>query len=168
MSLKPQDVLVLLKIFLLNRDHYSIREISNATKISISEVHSAIKRCQKSNLINPLNRRVLKAQMSEFIIHGLKYVFPAELGTLSRGLPTAHSAKPLSNLISSENCYVWPYSKGEIRGTSILPLYKSVTEAVQEDQKLYEFLALIDALRIGRARELKIAEKEILKRIKEY
>ena len=38
------------------------------------------------------------------------------------------------------------------------PLYNSVPEASLKDEKLHELLALIDALRVGRARERAIVE----------
>lgn len=37
--------------------------------------------------------------------------------------------------------------KGTQRGQSIVPLYPSVVEAVQNDEKLYEMLAMVDAIR---------------------
>jgi hypothetical protein len=37
--------------------------------------------------------------VEEFLIHGLKYVFPAYPGALVRGVPTAHSAEPLKGLL---------------------------------------------------------------------
>jgi hypothetical protein len=45
------------------------------------------------------------------------------------------------------------------------PLYKSVPEAIRNDPGLYELLALLDAIRDGRARERKLAEKELTSRI---
>ena len=65
-----------------------------------------------------------------------------------RGIPTAHSASPLIDEIQSEENYVWPYAKGHMRGQSIQPLYGSVIQAVELDVQLYEYLALIDALRV--------------------
>jgi hypothetical protein len=44
-------------------------------------------------------------------------------------------------------------------------LYPSVVDAVQNDEKLHELLALVDAIRVGRAREREIAIKELKQRI---
>ena len=41
------------------------------------------------------------------------------------------------------------------------PLYASVPGAARRNPALYDLLALVDALRIGRARERNLAEKEI-------
>jgi hypothetical protein len=45
------------------------------------------------------------------------------------------------------------------------PLYKNVPEAARRDPKLYELLALVDAIRDGRAREREIAIDELKARI---
>jgi hypothetical protein len=52
-----------------------------------------------------------------------------------------------------------------VRGYEFSPLYSSVPHACKVDPKLYEFLVLVDAIRDGRARERKIAIKEIQSRI---
>jgi hypothetical protein len=54
---------------------------------------------------------------------------------------------------------------GNVRGQAIEPLFKTVPEISRNDEKLYELLALLDALRIGRVREQKIAIEEIRNRI---
>lgn len=56
--------------------------------------------------------------------------------------------------------------RGRVRGQAIEPLYPSVPAAARKNVELYEFLALIDALRVGRARERKLAAEEISKRLK--
>jgi hypothetical protein len=53
---------------------------------------------------------------------------------------------------------VWPFPEGEHRGVTLEPLYKSAPAALR-DPFLYELLALIDALREGRVRERKLAER---------
>ena len=45
------------------------------------------------------------------------------------------------------------------------PLYPIVPSAARRDAGLYDLLALVDALRIGRARERAFAEKEITRRL---
>jgi len=43
----------------------------------------------------------------------------------------------------------------------IAPLYKNVPVAAKNDRLLHEYLALADALRVGRARERALAKEEI-------
>ena len=80
-------------------------------------------------------------------------------------MPTAHSARPLSEIITSSEIYVWPDEEGIARGQSIEPLYSSVPKAIKGDVRLYELLALVDAIRVGKARERNIAVEELTKRM---
>jgi len=166
MKLKPQDILVLVKIFLLKDNNWVIEDIARATGISKSEVHGAIKRLEAAKLLDSFSRRPIKAAMEEFLIHGMKYSFPAKAGAMERGIPAAHSAAPMSDYIESIELYVWPYENGRKRGLSVQPLYRTVPEAALNDSELYEFMSLLDSIRIGKAREIKIASGEIIKRIK--
>jgi hypothetical protein len=105
------------------------------------------------------------------MLHGFQYVFPVRPGELTRGIPTAHSAPPLKKKIMGKIDYVWPFPGGQSRGQAIKPIYKSVPVAVQNDTSLYNLLVLSDALRVGLARERKIAAsmfKEIIFREHEW
>ncbi len=166
--MKPQDILVLLKLFLWKEEDWSIAKIADSIGISHSETHAAIKRSILAGLFDELTRRPRRAALEEFLIHGLKYTFPAEFGTLVRGMPTAHSGPPLDHLIVSavEDVFVWPYEFGKARGISVKPLYRSVVVAAEKDIELYEYLVLIDGLRVGRVREQKIATDELISRIR--
>jgi len=167
-KLKPQDILVMVKILLLDKNPWSIGSLAESIELSKSETHSAIKRCDIAGLYNPISKTPIKSSLEEFIFHGVKYAFPVVPGSISRGIPTAHSAKPMSEFVESadSDMYVWPYEYGKVRGISIEPLYVSVPRAALKDPKLYELLSLIDCLRTGKARETTIAEKEIRKIIK--
>ncbi|MPM77420.1 hypothetical protein SDC9_124423 [bioreactor metagenome] len=107
--------------------------------------------------------------MRDFLIYGLKYVFPPQVGTSVRGILTAHSASPIKEHITSGNDnYVWPYYKGTKRGFSVAPLYENIPKFIDNDTQLYEYLVIVDTLRVGKAREIEIAIKELDKRIKDY
>lgn len=77
----------------------------------------------------------------------------------------SNSASPPSDLIISRESLVWPFSEDTQRGISVHPLYRTVPKIVQTDEKLYEMLALVDALRIARPREFKLAQVELEKRM---
>jgi hypothetical protein len=115
------------------------------------------------------NGRPILRAVEEFLIHAVKYVFPAERGEATRGLPTAYAAAPLNAQIlgSGDPPPVWPDPEGEIRGLGFEPLCKCVPKAARRDSVLYELLALVDALRDGRARERRIAERELSARLRE-
>jgi hypothetical protein len=170
MTLKPQDIVVVLKLLSYGDDRPSYAQMGKELFLSPSEVHASIKRAKDANLIvgrGPAGATPNKAAILEFLIHGLKYSFPAERGQLARGVPTSYAAEPLNQKISAGNDPppVWPSPEGTARGYSLKPLYKTVPKAVKADGKLYEMLSLIDAVRDGRARDRRIAEQELTVRL---
>ncbi len=122
---------------------------------------SGAKRASQARLFDPNRRRPLRKALEEFLIHGVKYSFPPDIGSMTRGIPTAFVSPALRNHFAydSEYIYVWPHPKGHERGISFSPLYKSIPEVAIKDEKLYAALGLVDALRMGRTREIKLAEE---------
>jgi hypothetical protein len=169
-GMRPQDVLVLLK---LASQAYLAKKISMpplqqkpmaaALGMSQSEVSAALRRSRIARLVDESKQQLHPHAVLEFLCYGLRYVFPAEPGPIYRGWPTAHSAPPLNQFIRSAESYVWPSPDGPARGESIVPLYPSVPFAAQQDTVLYELLALTDALRVGRPREIALAQ-DLLKK----
>ena len=165
-GMRPQDILVLLKIVSIHNQKWRNIDIANALQVSPSEVSEALNRCRIAGLIDSKKRSVHANSFKEFLIYGLKYVFPVEPGAMVKGIPTAHSAPPVNEQISSGgDVYVWPYAKGTQRGQAIEPLYKTLPAIIQEDKMFYELMAIVDTLRVGRAREVKIAIDELEKRL---
>ena len=146
-----------------------IAEMSIDLSLSSSEVHAALKRLAFAGLVSNganANRPLLEA-VEEFLVHGVKYAFPVKPGELTRGVPTSYAAPPLNRLIDAgSEPPVWPWPEGHQRGVSLEPLHKNAPVAALKDPFLYELLALIDALREGRARERKLAEKELIDRLR--
>lgn len=164
-GMRPQDIVVLLKIIALKNEEWYYLDLAYKLKISQSEVSEALNRCKIAGLIDSKKRKVHINSFIEFLIYGLKYVFPAEPGKIVKGIPTAHSAPPINKHISEgADIYVWPYAKGTMRGQAIEPLYKTIP-AIIKDELFYELLAIVDTIRVGRAREIKIAIDELKKRI---
>ncbi len=164
--MRPQDIVILSKIIALKHKDWRHADLAYSLKISSSEIAEALNRCKIARLIDTKKKKVHINSFREFLIYGLKYVFPAEPGPIVRGVPTAHSALPISEHISKgTDIYVWPYANGNVRGQAIVPLYKTIPAIVQEDKLFYELLVIIDALRIGRTREIKIAIEELEKRL---
>jgi len=167
MNLKPQDVLVLLKLAVSPERRYTFDELAASVGMSPSEVHAALKRAEQAGLLNRATRVPNRRALVEFLVHGLKYVYSAERGSITRGMPTAHAAPPLSERFAPTDGLppVWPDPTGAVRGEEFRPLYKSATKAAKNDPKLYELLALVDAVRGGRAREREMAEAELRTRL---
>lgn len=163
--MRPQDVVVLLKIIVLNGKKWGQALLAEELEMSQAEISHSLTRSQYCVLLNQSKKIVMRNALYDFIIHGIKYVFPQIPGAIVKGIPTAHSALPLSNSIQSEEKFVWPSATGNVRGQSIIPLYPNLIKAVKKDEKLYELCALVDAIRVGKAREVELAKKELEKRI---
>ncbi|MFC7293091.1 hypothetical protein [Hirschia litorea] len=177
--MKSQDIAVLLKLISLQQrenksenyassdedDPYSMRSLGASLGISKSEINNSINRSLNSGLArrewdssHPIvNRKAL----FKFILNGLKYVFPVKPGALARGLPTGFAAPVLQEKILSagEDIFIWPDANGSHKGQAIAPLYKNIPLAAQQDANLYDYLAIIDAIRLGNPREVKIASE---------
>jgi hypothetical protein len=171
MVLKPQDVYVALKIAAARSDRPPYSMLAAELAMSPSEVHASVQRAQASHLLHGprLKNRPNFGALEEFLLHGLKYVFPPERGELTRGVPTSYAAGPLRRLVArgKDPIPVWPYEEGKQRGISFEPLYRTAPIAALRDPSFYAYLALADALRDGRARERRLAEKELCRRLRE-
>ncbi|MDQ6971437.1 MAG: hypothetical protein Q9M30_02190 [Mariprofundaceae bacterium] len=169
MELKPQDIVVALKLVALDGENLSMQKLGVLLGLSSSRIHESLHRLNRANLSSNMlgGFRPMKANLEEFLLHGIKYAFVPEIGEFTRGIPTASYAPPLNNAFadSNEPPYVWPDAEGEVRGVSFSPLHKCVPKAIRQDQALYELLALVDAIRAGRARDRKMAAEEISKRL---
>lgn len=161
--MRPQDVPILLKILSYDKEKHpwQMRNIASDLKISPSEVSESLNRSVEAELLDSRKKNVNRLALNEFLIHGIRYVFPQRPGAMVRGMKTAHSAPPLNKAISSNENYVWPYAEGQVLGQAIEPLYPSLVQAARDDSFLYQCLALIDVLRVGRTREQNMARKEL-------
>ena len=167
MMLKPQDIVILLKLVTIGGRPWSYGSLANELAMSPSEVHSGIKRAGVARLFDSQRKVPLLQALLEFLVHGVKYAYPPERGPLTRGVPTGYAAAPLKSLINQpdEAPPVWPDAEGRVRGYALAPLYRSVPKAVGRDPRLYELLALVDAVRDGRARERELAVKELSRQL---
>ena len=151
-GMRPHDIVVLLKIISLG-DVWMSKDLSESLSISPSEISESLNRSKIARLISPDKKKVFKGALLKFIENGLGFVFPAVPGSFVVGIPTAHSAPILSKHILSNEAYVWPFALGKAKGQSIMPLYPKQVVAVLQDEKLYDMLALVDSIRVGKVRE---------------
>ena len=164
-GMRSQDIVVLLKIAALGEHEWLAKDLAITLNISQSEVSECLNRSQIAGLLSADKKSLMKNNLLDFLEYGLRYVYPAEPGAIQRGMPTAHNAPPLNNIISAEESYVWPWAEGEMRGQAVEPLHPGVPGACAKDPALYELLALVDSLRLGRVREKQHAIEELKKRI---
>jgi hypothetical protein len=172
MILKPQDVVLVLKLLSIGERPWTYAQLAAELDFSTSQLYAAVQRALSSQLAARIGERIVPntRNLREFLVHGLKYVFVPERGEMTRGLPTGYSAPSMQGFFSAdeEPPPVWPHPKGNVRGMAFSPLYKIAPSAAKKDSKLYELLALVDAIRGGRARERDIAIKQLDKRLNEY
>ncbi|TDW96407.1 hypothetical protein [Dinghuibacter silviterrae] len=160
-GMRPQDIVILLKVIIYGEHPWQNKDLASELFLSPAEISLSLQRSAVAGLINPEKRRVHRQTLMEFIEYGLHVVFPVIPGGIVNGLPTAHSHPFIQQFIKSERAYVWPDAMGKVIGESILPLYDNVTHAAAKDDDLYKMLALIDVIRVGKTRELKIAIEEL-------
>lgn len=170
MILKPQDVVILLKLVAWGSQSWTYQRLAVELSISQSEAHAGVRRAVAARLMSEAtsaNGRPILRALEEFLIHGVRYAYPPDRGELTRGMPTGYAAPPLNKVIvqPDESPPVWPYAEGTVRGYSFSPLFPSVPAAAARDPALYELLALVDAIRDGRARERNLAAKELALRL---
>lgn len=186
--MKSQDIVVLLKLISLQDqerangtdllrsqsiggDPYSVRNLEAVLGISKTEIAQSISRSIASGIarkdITSNEPRPHRRNLFDLIAKGIRFVFPAKLGAMQRGVPTAFAAPMLKGLLVSGGTYnyVWPYAAGREMGQSVDPLFKSVPEAALKDQSLYEYLALVDAIRLGNQREASLAADHLKSKI---
>ena len=169
MNLKPQDVVIALKLASGGvLENYAA--LGKALGMSASEVHAGVRRLAEARLIDPSTRQVRITPLRNFLVHGVPYAFPVRPKELTRGIPTAWGSPFLAEKFASDNqpVPVWPHPEGSVKGQAVEPLYPSVPAAAEQDSNLYELLALADALRIGRARERKLAEEQLEIRLTDH
>lgn len=169
-TLRPQDLLVALKVFTLNGRHGTLADIAGPLHLSVSEVHGALRRLTEARLFNPATGNIHAANLCEFIVHGVRYWLPPVIGPLGRGLATAGFGPPLKALLAdaapgSASSFVWPTEDGREMGQQLQPFFPTVPVAAAADLGLYELLALVEVFRVGSAREKKVATQEIGRRL---
>lgn len=160
--MKNQDVVVLSVLMKGDANRPSYQSISKAAKISVSEAHASVRRLRECDLVNS-DRGLKRRNVEEFLLHGLRYMFPMKAtGELAYGMPTSYAAPVSANAFSvCGSIPVWRTDNGKVLGRSCEPIYPTAPEAAAGDPDLYDRLAVIDMLRGGRLRERSFAARKI-------
>ena len=168
-ALLAQDVVVLAKLISLAGERPPIAQLAGDVGLSPSQTHLSLKRLERARLLDAETGRPVFRAVEEFLVHAVKYVFPAARGEVTRGLPTAYAAAPLKSHIASgaDLPPVWPHPEGTVRGVTLEPVHRTAPGAAAKDPTVYKLLALADAIRDGRARERTLAERELNALLKE-
>ena len=93
---------------------YGVRALADETGISKSQVSLALRRCLEVGLVRKDRKtgvpRANAKALFEFIVHGLRHVFPARPGEVTRGIATTFAAPVLEGRLfsSGDLPMVWP------------------------------------------------------------
>ena len=166
--IKDSDVYVLSGL-LAHDGSWTYRSLAERLRVPHAVVQRALSRTEDAGLYSAPRRRVHLPHFEEFAVHALRFLAPSRLGALTRGVPAAWAAEPMSEAISSsgeEPPPVWPYAQGQVRGQAVEPLHRAAPEAIEEWSDLGEVLALLDSLRVGDARVRNVAEDFLSTRLR--
>ena len=166
---KQSDIYVLSGL-LAEGGAWSYRSLADRLRVPHPVVQRALSRAQEADLYSADRRVVHVPHFEEFAIHALRFIAPAQLGTLVPGVPAAWAAEPMAGAIHSsgeEPPPVWPYARCRVRGQAIEPLHPAAPEAVEGWPELGEILSMLDSLRAGDPRVRHVAEDLLARLLRE-
>src|SRR5689334_8584463 len=162
-SLKPADVLVLLK--LAASGAASVRTLESELGLSKSTVALSLRRLREADILTEDGERGLrinKLVARDFLVHRARWIAPAKVGDFELGLATAHTSEFLAHKLSGDpDPVVLPLPHGPVRGRAVSPVHPRAPATASKDPALLRLLAILDALRIGRARDREVAAAEL-------
>ena len=169
LALKPQDLVVALKVAVNADRGFLFAELASELSMAVSAVHGSVSRAEQARLLSRAtgSLRATPGALREFVSFGARYAYPGALGTLTRGVPTGVAGPVLRHNFHLPGSLqpVWPTADGEEFGLGLIPLHPSVPNACKTDGRLYEVLSLLDAIRVGAARERELAIQELAERL---
>ena len=158
-SLQPYDVAVALR--LLDGSDASYPTLARELGLGQSTVHGSVRRLDVAGLVRTsadgARRVVNRRALLNFLEHGVKYAFPGVLGPITRGVPTAHAGPVLADVVAADTPVVWPEASGSAEGAGLEPLLPEAAALAGRAPHTYALLTAVDALRVGRAREQRLA-----------
>jgi len=168
--LRAQDVIVAIQLRtygLAPEDGiaWTFAELARHTGLSASQGHGAVGRLKAASIAHagtaaPL--RISAEALGRLLQHAVPlWLYPEAADTpgAARGIPTAWSAPPLVEIMRGERKVVWPHPEGTGLGESLKPLHHCILTGpgvpghARYNERLHQVLALVDALRLGRARD---------------
>lgn len=163
MALKPQDLLVRLKVAAHPPQRWAHAALGEALGPSASAVHASVKRAAASGLVVAPGRGAwspVRPRLLEFVLHGVRHVCSATAGPVRRGVPTAFGAEPPASrpTVAPGEAPVWTHPAGKAKGPTRSPLHRTAPQAALTDPNLPHLLGIPQAL--GALREQLVFEVE--------
>lgn len=144
---------------------WTFRSLGEELGMDAAALHRSIGRLKNVKLLDS-ERHLNRANVEEFLLHGVPYVAPGELGAEDRGIPTAWGVEPLRSALAGDGPGpVWPSPGGTSRGPALEPVSQAAPGLAAKDPAFSQWLGLVDAIRVGRARERELASCELSRRI---
>lgn len=168
-TLRPFDVAVALRLLLEPEERYE--PLAEALATSTSAVHRGVARLQWAGLLRGTSRIVARPALREFLLHGVRYAFPAVRGQEVVGVATAWSHASIAALLSTEIAadisrpLVWPDESGTVRGDMLVPLFPAAARVSARDARLHELLAAVDAMRLGSPGVRRVVSEYLAERV---
>lgn len=159
------DILVAMKLAAHEGEPTTVRQLEDELGLSKSAAANSLQRLRELDLLKDDatgGRRVNKLLLRDCLEHAVRWIAPAHVGEFELGLPTAHAAEAFRQKVTGDDDpVVIPLPHGPLRGRAVTPLHPLAPAAAARDPKLYRLLAVVDALRIGRARDRQLAVAEL-------
>lgn len=162
--LQSSDIYVLCGLVAADDPSWTYRDLAKRLGVPHPLVQRGLARAHEAGLYSPESRCVHRANLEEFLLHGLRFVAPAKLGGVVPGIPAAWAAPPVSQRIRESGNLppVWPAADGRVRGQALTPLHESAVLAVNGFPRFGELLAIVDSLRAGDPRVRSVAAKMLV------
>ncbi|MCB9550802.1 MAG: winged helix-turn-helix domain-containing protein [Myxococcales bacterium] len=171
--LKPFDIVLLVALIGLDeKARVTFADIAGELGSNQPTVHRATGRLTTAGLLHrhrhgslgPHDYSVDHRAMFEVLTYAVRYFMPVQLLAPARGLATAHAGPDLKDAIRASSPYVWPYLDGVEVDPSVDPLDPCVPHVAARHATFYRIMSLVEACRVGRIRERKLAE-DMLRRL---
>jgi hypothetical protein len=158
--LGPTDLYILTGAVAHKEGEWTLRDLAATLEVDHTLVHRALRRAENAYLYRTSTKQVNLANFEELTIHAARFIAPAPLGELTRGVPAAWAAEPIATTIrqpKSEPPPVWPDPLGTVRGQALQPLHPAAAQASRNAPQLASLLSIVDSLRAGDTRVRKVA-----------
>lgn len=166
--MKGVDVIVVLDLADRDPAAWTMRGLAADLGLPLVAVKRSIDRLTATTVLDAASRRVNRTEVEHLLVDALRFMFPAQLGAQTRGVPTAWGTSPLRDgLAAGGEVPVWPSPTGDARGSAVEPLHQAAIGLATTNPRLYEQLTLVDGLRLGDARARGVAAKLLRSRLRD-
>ncbi len=166
--LEKQDILIWIKLLIEDNENLTVKKVAEDLGFRQMEILDALDTGEKEGVFDPDKGLILPDAFLN-LLRDLPNVLYVEPEKRKKGMPTAISGPPLSREFDfqDKDDYVWANSRGRKQGLVIKPLHSKVPRLARRDKNLYEWLNLVETIRIGRPQERVLAFDKIEKRLRD-